>query len=270
MSAAEIKTLLASFDMEPNKALGQNFLADDDAVRAIAVTAYCDGLPVLEIGPGLGALTRGLLECGANVTAVELDRKMCACLEKLFENDPALTVINCDFLKFDIDSFAARGDFSVAGNLPYYITTPICMKLVTGRVLPRRMTLMLQKEAAARFTAQCRTKLYGPLSVLCRLYYDCRTVMTLSPSSYYPQPEVESAVVMLERKDGVSPVPGLPRALETAFSMRRKTLSNNLRAAGFSREEAEALLARCDIAPSARPEEISPELFRSLAQKHSF
>lgn len=269
MNAAQTKALLAAQGITPNKALGQNFLVDEAALSLIAGSACVPGLPVLEIGPGLGALTRALLARGASVTAVELDRAMCACLAQTVRSD-ALCVVNCDFLKFDIDAFCEGGDYTAAGNLPYYITTPICMKLLTGRVLPRRMTLMLQKEAAARFTAPERTKLYGPLAVLSRLYYDCRTLTSLSPGSYYPQPEVESTVVVLERKCGVSPVPGLPRALGAAFAMRRKTLSNNLRAAGLSREDALALLEECGIAPAARPEELAPGLFEALAKKHAF
>lgn len=266
MGLEQIKARLQELCLTPNKALGQNFLADDAAVERIADAACISGHPVLEIGPGLGALTVALAARAPCVTAVELDAAMVGALSREFCANARLDIIHADFLKFDIERYAQNaGAYCAAGNLPYYVTTPICMKLLTCSGLPERMVLMVQKEASERFTVKTGTKLYGPLSVLSQLYYDCETLMTLTPCSYYPQPEVDSAVLVFTRKQGVPSVPGLPKLLETAFAMRRKTLLNNLRAAGIGREEATQILRAFDIPENIRPEQVSPTSFAMLA-----
>ena len=266
-NAIDIKALLARHSISPNKALGQNFLADRPAAEAIASAACANGLPVLEIGPGLGSLTRPLTERSERVTAVELDPKMVRALQSEFTDVPSLSIVEGDFLKFDLAGYAAScpKGYSVAANLPYYVTTPICMKLVSCPALPRQMALMMQREAAERFTAKPRERVYGPLSVLSQLYFDISTLLRLSPASYYPQPEVESCVLVLSRREGAAYSPALGRLLSAAFAMRRKTLVNNLRALGLPREEAEALLLARGISLSARAEELPPEAFEGLA-----
>lgn len=267
MSADTIRRQLQSLCLTPNRALGQNFLADDGAARAIAEAACLPDLPALEIGPGLGALTEKLLACAARVTAVELDEAMVGALQSEFMSDVRLALVHADFLKFNLEGYARdEGAYCAAGNLPYYVTTPICMKLLSCSILPARMALMVQKEAAARFTARIGTKLYGPLSVLSQLYYAYETLMTLSPAQFYPQPEVDSAVLVFVRKENVPPVASLPKLLEAAFAMRRKTLANNLRAARFDREEVAALLASLGIPENARAEQVEPALFARLAR----
>lgn len=268
MSAENIKRQLQSYRLVPNKALGQNFLADDAAVARIADAACASALPVLEIGPGLGALTAALVARAPCVAAVELDAAMVDALLHEFEGDAKLEIIHADFLKFDLEKYVkTAGAYCAAGNLPYYATTPICMRLLTCPILPERMVLMVQKEAAARFTAKTGTKLYGPLAALLRVYYNGGTLMTLSPASFYPQPEVDSAVLTFARKGDARASAALPKLLEAAFSMRRKTLLNNLRSAGMKREEIVALLTDLNIPENARPEQIAPELFAALAER---
>lgn len=268
MSAGDVKETLRKFGLTPNKALGQNFLADREAAARIADAACLPDLPVLEIGPGLGALTGRLLEGAARVSAVELDGAMVNALGAKFAGEERLSLIQGDFLKFDLEGYAEReGEYTVAGNLPYYVTTPVCMKLLCCAALPKRMALMVQKEAAARFTAKTGTKIYGPLAVLSRLYYACETIMELAPARFYPQPEVDSVALAFIRKTDAPFVPPLAGLLGTAFAMRRKTLANNLRAAGFCREEAEALLLRLKIPQGARAEQIEPEVFAALARE---
>lgn len=268
MSAGDIKETLKLFGLTPNKALGQNFLADREAAARIARAACLPNLPALEIGPGLGALTGMLLGCAARVAAVELDGAMVGALNGMFAGEERLTLIHADFLKFDLEGYAGReGEYTVAGNLPYYVTTPVCMKLLSCSVLPARMALMVQKEAAARFTAKTGTKIYGPLAALARLYYECETLMELSPARFYPQPEVDSAALVFVRKSDSPTVSSLARLLGTAFAMRRKTLSNNLRAAGFGREEAQEVLLRLGIPQDARAEQLAPEVFAALSRE---
>ena len=269
MSAAFIKNQLEQLGLTPNKALGQNFLADEEAICRIAGAACPPGMPVLEIGPGLGALTAALMERAPGVTAVEIDTAMIKALNARFPEDKRLRVIHGDFLKTDLRALmGAQGEaFAVAGNLPYYITTPIISRLLCCPLPIERMTLMLQKEAARRFFAGPGTKLYGPVAILTALCYSARVLMTLSPASYYPQPEVDSQVVVLERRAGAVTPPGLPRFLDIAFAMRRKTLVNNLRAAGLSAAQGAALLESCGVSAGARAEELTPEQLALLSER---
>ncbi len=268
MTATDIKNLLHAHGVAPNRALGQNFLADEAAAAAIAEASGAAEMPVLEIGPGLGALTEKLLSLSPRVAAVEIDAAMVRVLEARFAGEPRLILIHEDFLKTAPGCLAPLlGDrCAVAANLPYYVTTPVCMKLLTCGLPIHRMALMLQKEAAGRFTAAPGSRQYGPLAVLAQRYYTVGALMELSPASYYPQPEVDSVVLTLSRRAGVPALPPLPRLLDAAFSMRRKTLLNNLRGAGFSKAAAEALLASANIPLAARAESLPPEAFERLAQ----
>lgn len=268
MTVSDIKALLQQEELTPNKALGQNFLTDEDAALRIAEASGAANFPVLEIGPGLGALTEMLLRISPHVTAVEIDAAMVRILKNRFGEDENFALIHEDFLKTDLSALSALwGDgCTVAANLPYYVTTPICMKLLTSALPIQSMALMLQKEAADRFFARPSSRQYGPLSVMAQHYYHVSSLMALSPRSYYPQPEVDSSVVLLVRKEDAPVLPFLPRALDAAFSMRRKTMLNNIKAAGFSKEETEALLERAGIAPSARAEALPTEVFADLAK----
>jgi len=266
MTVSDIKALLQQEGLTPNKALGQNFLADEGAARRIAEASGAVEYPVLEIGPGLGALTEMLLSVSPFVTAVEIDAAMVRVLQKRFGESSKFSLLHEDFLKTDLSSLSAlQSGCAVAANLPYYVTTPICMKLLTSSLPIKSMALMLQKEAADRFFAQPSSRQYGPLSVLARHYYDVSPLMSLSPQSYYPQPEVDSSVILLTRKEDAEELPFLPRTLDAAFAMRRKTMLNNIKAAGFSKEETEALLTEAGIAPSARAEALPIEAFVQLA-----
>ncbi|MDR0839960.1 MAG: 16S rRNA (adenine(1518)-N(6)/adenine(1519)-N(6))-dimethyltransferase RsmA [Christensenellaceae bacterium] len=260
-----IQQILQRFGLTPNRALGQNFLADPDAAAQIAEAACAGGLPVLEIGPGLGALTGALLKGAPRVCAVEIDAAMIAALGALFEGEPNLRLYHADFLKADLNQIyreALRGPFAVAANLPYYATTPICMRLLTSALPALRMALMLQTEAAARFFARPREKVYGPLAVLAQYGYEVAELLRLSPGSYYPQPSVDSTVVLLTKNDR-EPLSNLPALLHMAFAMRRKTLANNLKAL----PGAPGAMARCGISPQARAEELTPEEFAALAKE---
>ncbi len=268
MTVADIKSLRAAHGLAPNRALGQNFLADEAAASAIADASGAAEFPVLEIGPGLGALTESLLRLSPHVAAVEIDAAMVRVLQARFADAGNFTLLHEDFLETDLCAIAPLlgAKCVVAANLPYYVTTPVCMKLLTSALPIERMALMLQKEAAERFTAWPGSRQYGPLTVLAQRYYDIKPLMALSPAQYYPQPEVDSTVLMLARRPGVTVLPALPRVLASAFSMRRKTLTNNLRGAGLSRENAEALLGKCGIPPAARAEALPPEAFARLAE----
>ena len=181
--------------LEANKALGQNFLVDEKALDEIASIAAPEGLNVLEIGPGLGALTDKLAESAKLVLAVEIDRNMVALLEKTLEGRENVRIVGADFLRLKnaaiLEHFAGER-FIVAANLPYYITSEACMKLIDSELPIERMVLMMQQEAAEHFTAAPRNKCYTPISVLAQRYYAVLQRMKLSPASYYPPPSVDS------------------------------------------------------------------------------
>lgn len=265
VSPAGIRERLSAFGLTPNKALGQNFLADQAALCALLAALPAGRLPVLEVGPGLGALTGGLLARAERVVAVEKDAAMAAALRSLIP-DPRLTVIEADFLKadlFELHAMLGGGEFVVAGNLPYYITTPCVLKLLSSGLPIRALLLMLQQEAAERFFARPGDRVYGPLTVLAACGYKSEEVLRLSPAAYYPQPDVHSAVVLLTQSAAAPPNGFLP-FLQAAFAMRRKTLVNNLLGYGLPRGRALSALAALAIPDGARAEALSPETLLGL------
>ncbi len=265
--------LLTEYSLKPNKALGQNFLIDEEAIDRIVSLAAEAGLPVLEIGPGLGALTFPLAGTGVKLAAVELDKALSEILaERLPEN---ASVINRDFLKADlgnIHSLLGGGELTAIGNLPYYITSDIMMRLITSGLPIRRMVIMTQREAADRFTARPGDRNYVPLSVLSQRYFTVTAAFDLSPASYRPQPEVASRVTVFDR-NGIGYDESFPRFLKCAFAMRRKTLANNLAALGVSRAEAAALIEKAGLSPSVRAEALGVDtlagLCRSALETHA-
>lgn len=261
MSIASIKAQLAQYGIAPNKALGQNFLADEAAAEKIA--ASCEG-NVIEIGPGMGALTEKLLNRQGKVAAIEIDRRMAEILKDRFGDK--LMLVEGDVLKTDIAALAEAlgGEVSIGGNLPYYITTPICTQLITCGANICSMTLMMQKEAADRFFAKPGDRVYGPMAVLAQYYYDVSNMLSLSREAYYPQPDVDSVVLKFERRNAV-PHPMLHWLLESAFAMRRKTLANNLKSAGISDERLNDICEKVGILPSIRAEKLTAEQFAAIA-----
>lgn len=260
--AEQVKALLTRFGLSPNPGLGQNFLTDGGKAEAIAQAACGDGsLPVLEIGPGLGALTGPLLARAPMVCAVELDEALAAALGALYGHDPKLCLVQGDFLKTGLDGLYTRlgGPFIVAANLPYYATTPICLKLLACGLPIERLALMAQAEAADRFFARPGARQYGPLAVLAQYYYAPTRLLSLSPADYYPQPEVSSAVTLLQSRH-LGPLPGFPAFLQRAFAMRRKTLANNLK----GMDGALDALSSLGIPPAARAESLEPAQLAAL------
>lgn len=245
----------------PNKALGQNFLTDENVIRAILDASDCQGKTVLEIGPGTGALTVGLLERTEHVFAVEKDGRLCEMLSERFGE--RLTLLHADFLEADVESLVQNRPWHAVGNLPYYATTPIVLKLLS--LLPESMTLMVQKEAAERFFAEPGDRVYGPLAVMTQCFYTAKTVLSVPRSSFSPAPDVDSAVVRLERNGVQEQDPAAFLAfLKQAFSMRRKTLYNSL----MRDNRLPAALQACQIPQDARAEALDAEtllrLYRTL------
>lgn len=216
----------------PRKRFGQNFLIDDGIIHAIVNVIHPQaGDTLVEIGPGLGALTKPLLERLPHMHAVELDRDIIARLQKIYPPD-RLTLHAGDALKFD---FASLGtDLRIVGNLPYNISSPLLFRLMDFSGLIRDMHFMLQKEVVARMTAEPSTHDYGRLSVMLQRRFYLEWLLDVPPSAFNPAPKVESAVVRLIPKslnEIVALDEGLfARVVLTAFAQRRKTLRNTLAA----------------------------------------
>jgi 16S rRNA (adenine1518-N6/adenine1519-N6)-dimethyltransferase len=247
--------------------LGQNFLADDQAVQRIAAAlGDLSGRTVIEIGPGAGAITGALVARAGHVLAVELDPAFAAHLRARF---PAakLTVHNQDILSFDFAA-AAQQPLLVFGNLPYYITSPILLKLGASHSALDRAVLMVQREVADRVTAGPGSRDYGLLSVTVQMYGPAEQLFTLPPSAFSPPPEVHSTVFRWRFAPRFAAL-GLEESsffpfLRKAFAQKRKTLANNLRAAGIPPARVAAALAHSAIEPRARAEALSIETLASL------
>ena len=250
------KDAIARLGAKPNKALGQNFCIDGARLRAcVDRMTLCD--TVIEIGPGLGALTELLLERGCTVTAVEKDDAMVRFLNETLAH-PNLSVIEGDALKFRYA--AVPSPFSVVGNLPYYITTPLCAAV--EKALPASFYAMVQKEAADRFFAAPKDDSYGPLSIVTQLWYDACILEPFGEDCFYPSPKVASVFVgMTKRVDAPDLAPAKLYAFATELlSMRRKTIKNNLK----HYENADAALDALAIDPQTRAETLAPQTILNL------
>ena len=243
--------------------LGQNFLRDQAAIARIAAAlGELSGQTAVEIGPGQGAMTRALAERAAHVIAIELDRELAPRLRPQFPAD-RVTVVEQDVLDFDFGaaSTAAGHRLFVAGNLPYYITSPILLKLAASHAALDRAVLMVQREVADRIVAEPGSRDYGLLSVTVQMYGPVAALFTLPPGAFSPPPEVHSTVFRWRfaprfAELGVDEISFLP-FVRQAFAQKRKTLANNLRAARFDLATAHAALAAKGISLQARAEELS-------------
>ena len=259
-SVKYVSSLLEHENIKPNRNLGQNYFIDGEYLSQLISNVPLDGKHVLEIGPGLGALTELLLDRGASVTAIEKDPVLIPLLKQAL---PAatLTVIEADCLRIRNDLMPKP--FTAAGNLPYYITADIIEKLY--RMRPEQMILMIQKEAADRFFAQPSDKNYVPLSAACSLFYTVERLGNITPEKYYPSPNVTSTVIYLkERPDFPQEDPGeVLSFFSECFRMRRKTLVNNLSAYG----NCKAIIESLGLSGSVRGEALSPEQLLALFRK---
>jgi 16S rRNA (adenine1518-N6/adenine1519-N6)-dimethyltransferase len=262
--------------------LGQNFLNDTAAIERIADSlGDLSARTAVEIGPGAGAITHALAARAHRLIAVELDPALAAHLRAEFPAEN-VTIVNQDVLSFDFAAAAARAGqpLLVFGNLPYYITSPILLKLAESHASIDRVALMVQREVADRVTAQPGSREYGVLSVTVQLYGPAVNLFTLPPSAFSPPPDVHSTVFRWRfaprfTELGIDQTTFLP-FLRSVFAQKRKTIANNLRAAGHSSREAglsspamASALVRANIPPNARAEQLSIEslatLFRALA-----
>jgi 16S rRNA (adenine1518-N6/adenine1519-N6)-dimethyltransferase len=260
---------------KPAPKLGQNFLVDFEAVeRIVAALGDLAGRTVVEIGPGRGALTGALAARAGRVAAIELDREFAAGLRAQFDAERVrlgeVIVVEQDVLQFDFAAAAAEAGerLRVVGNLPYYITSPILLKLAASHAALDVAVLMVQREVAERVTAAPGSRDYGLLSVTVQMYGPAEQLFTLPPSAFSPPPKVHSTVFRWRFAPRFAELGvdegGFLRFLRQAFAQKRKTLNNNLRAAGIAPAVAAAALERAGIDAQARAEAVPVEGLAAL------
>ncbi|MBS4998316.1 MAG: 16S rRNA (adenine(1518)-N(6)/adenine(1519)-N(6))-dimethyltransferase RsmA [Veillonella sp.] len=258
------------FDIKMSKKLGQNFLIKrgivDEIVHAAELTV---GEPVLEVGPGIGTLTQGLAQSGADVTAIELDHRLLEVLDTTLASYDNVRIIHGDVLKLDVPTIMNHKPFKVVANLPYYITTPIIMSLLESKLPIERLVVMVQKEVALRMIAKPGTKDYGALSVAVQYYTEPDIVLDVPPKSFLPAPAVTSSVIRCVLRDK-PPVDVIDeklffRVVKAGFAQRRKTFSNTMKTTGLTRDRIEELLAKANIDGQRRGETFTLQEFADVA-----
>lgn len=255
MKTSEIQEIAAQFHVRPTKALGQNFLTDDRVCeRIVAAAALTPQDTVLEIGPGLGALTRYLIATGAQVIAVEKDRHVAAYLQETYGHLPNVRIVNADALQFDLAQVPQP--YVLVSNMPYSITSPLLAHTVESEThAPTRAVLMMQKEVADRIRARV------PDMNLLALSLQMRTtaiehVLTAPPHAFWPQPEVESTVLRLTlASEQPAHRAAILRLARIGFAQKRKQLLSTLAKAGIASKETLTLaFTAANLAPDVRPE----------------
>lgn len=263
-----VRRIMAHFQLRAQKKWGQNFLIRPAVVADIAAAAQVGaGDAVLEIGPGIGTMTQGLAKTGADVTAIELDSRLLTVLSETLASYPQVRVVNGDVLRTDVGALMEGRPFTVAANLPYYITTPILMYLLEAHLPIRRLVLMMQREVAERITAQPGSRNSGAITMAVQYRTTARMLFDVPPSAFMPAPAVTSTVVELIPRD--CPPIDVPderllfRLVKAAFANRRKVFRNNLKAL-YDTDTADAILAAADIDGARRGETLTMEEWARL------
>lgn len=254
------------------KALGQNFLIDQNITKKIAALSGADeGSGVVEIGAGLGILTAALSECAAKVVSIEIDRRLIPVLTETLSGRENVEIINADALKidfFDICASKLNGLRPLlCANLPYNITTPLITAVLTPACF-EQITVMVQREVALRIAAKAGTPDYGAFTLFVQNRADVDIVLHVPPQCFKPAPNVDSAVITLKRAPLKCAHPMFSRVVKAAFAQRRKQLVNALSAGlGISSEAVRGILTRCGIDPTARGETLSLEQFAAICEE---
>ncbi len=267
----EIKTILLKHGFTFKKQYGQNFLTDGNLLDAIVRDGGVGAdTTVLEIGAGAGALTRALSAQAKKVVALEIDKSLQPVLAETLAGCENVEVVFRDFMKADLPALEAElGSYRVVANLPYYVTTPVLMRFLEEAKACEGVTVMVQEEVAARFTAKAGTPDYGAVTAAIALRGEAQITRKVPRTMFCPRPNVDSAVVRIDFEAGRIPVrseSAYRAAVRCAFLSRRKTLENNLvNAFRISREQAKKVLHEAGIADMVRGETLPPEALARLA-----
>ncbi|ATD53838.1 16S rRNA (adenine(1518)-N(6)/adenine(1519)-N(6))-dimethyltransferase RsmA [Clostridium chauvoei] len=275
MDIQDVKTaeLVKKYNFKFSKSLGQNFLIDDSVPRDIVNGADVDENDlVIEIGPGVGTLTAQLLKRAKRVVAIELDNDLIPILDQELGDNPNFMLVHNDALKVDFNEIIGDEEsVKLVANLPYYVTTPIIVKLLKENYKFKSLTIMIQKEVAERMDADPGNKDYGSLSLLVQYYCNTSIVRRVPPQCFIPRPKVDSIVIRLDRleepKVKVQNEKLFFDIIRNSFNMRRKTLWNGVKSLGLEKEKLELAFKNANIDPKRRGETLSIQEFACLSDK---
>ena len=279
----ETQFILKKYNIKANKSLGQNFLISEEVVNKIVESSNITKKDlVIEIGPGLGTLTKELLDSANKVICVELDKRMVEILKDRFKLYSNFELLNQDILKTDLKNIIEKEKQSkeienvkIVANLPYYITTPIIMKLLEEKLDLESITVMIQKEVADRLTAKKKKKNTGAITYSVYYYAEAKEIMEVPSYSFIPEPEVTSEVIQLkvrkELKVKTQNEKMMFKIIKNSFTQRRKTLLNALTNTKIFKEKniGIEILKKLNISENARAEELTLEQFAQIADEIS-
>lgn len=275
----ETQAILNTYKIQANKSLGQNFLIDDCVIEKIIESSNIEKEDlIIEIGPGLGVLTERLLKKSNNVVVIEIDKKMIEILQNRFCLNRNLEIINNDVLKVDLEKLIKNkkeqtniNKVKIVANLPYYISTPIIMKLLENRLEISEIIVMVQKEVAQRLGAETGTREAGAITYAVEYYAQATPIIDVPKESFIPSPKIESQVIKLEVRQNpkieVEDEKLLFNIIQKSFMQRRKTLSNALINNRIldSKEEVEKMFKTLEIPSNVRGENLTLEEFGKIA-----
>ena len=254
MNKEDTLRYIADNKILPDKNFGQNFLCDEDIIDTIVeLSGASSGSKVIEIGPGCGALTDRFVAMGTRITAVEIDKRLNEHLKTRFEGE-GIDIICSDYLKLN-DYEESSFEYAVS-NIPYYVMTPIMIKLMTDLTSCKKMTFMVEEAAISRIMAQPGSKQYGPLAVMCSCFGKVSKELIVPRAAFIPPPHTTSAVITLTRKEGI-PGTGFASFLEKCFAQRRKKLTNSF-------PELKPLITSMGLRDDIRAEAVTPEEYRDI------
>ena len=267
----ETEFILKKYGLRANKKLGQNFLINEEIINQIIEKADVNkNDTIIEIGPGLGSLTAKLLENANKVIAIELDSNMSNILKERFCLYDNFELIENDVLKVNLNEIIEKYEsVKVVANLPYYITTPIIMKLLEERLKLKSITVMVQKEVGERFCAVPNSKEYGAITISINYYTKPEIIIDVPKENFEPMPEVDSCVIKLDVRK-VPPVElknekDFFNLIKAGFSQRRKTINNSLASMGISKEKIKNVLEKLGIDSKLRAENLTMEQFADIS-----
>jgi 16S rRNA (adenine1518-N6/adenine1519-N6)-dimethyltransferase len=268
MEITQLKNLLTSLHLKPKDYLGQNFLINDEVLKELLDNAEIKKTDVVvEIGPGLGTLTKELAAKAGKVIAIEKDKKFVKLLRKYFRREKNVEIVEQDILRFNFENI--DGEYKIVANIPYYLTSHLLQMLMTLKNKPKRMVLMMQKEVGERVTAKP-----GSLSVLgisVQIFADAKVVSFVPKENFWPKPEVDSCIVVIEPKNKYPEIAHQTlffRILKIAFAGKRKQIHNSLaNGLGLGKEQIFELLKDAGIDPSVRPQDVRIEQWIELYKR---
>jgi 16S rRNA (adenine1518-N6/adenine1519-N6)-dimethyltransferase len=269
LGSRETRELLRRYNLRPKTSIGQHFVTDPNTIRKVVkIAGVSAGDQVLEIGPGLGALSLALLDAGVHLIAIELDRALEPALAEVLAGRDARVVI-ADAMAVDYRRLLRERPTTLVANLPYQVATPLILDLLVGTPAIQSFTVMVQREVGERLAARPGEDAYGAVSAKIAYLAEARVAARVSRKVFYPMPDVESVVVRLDRRPRPAvriARPRLFRVIEAGFAQRRKTIRRALRGAGWNAGDVEDALARAGVAGEARAETLGVPEFAAIAK----